>query len=174
MLKTILVFAILGGLCGVGVFNGGIQPGVGHLVLKITDAPDDLNISHANITISQIQVHRSAFGNNTSAGWFTVVNNSQTFDLVSLHNVTALLGNVNLSSGWYTQIRLTVEKAMLTINGSVYNCKIPSKTIKLVTPFRISGSTTTTLTLDLNIQRSVHQTGSAKYIFRPTIRILRG
>jgi len=174
MIKNILVFAIVGGLCGLGVFNGSIQPGTGHLVLKITDAPGDLNISRANITISQIQVHRAALGNNTTAGWFTVVNTTQTFDLIALQNVTELLGSVNLNAGWYTQIRLRIDNAVLTINGTEYECKIPSRTIKLIAPFRISGNTTTTLTLDFNVQRSVHQTGSSKYLFRPTIKILRG
>jgi hypothetical protein len=174
MIKNLLILSIIGALYGLSVFNGCIQPGTGQLVLKITDAPGDLNITHANVTIAQVQVHRSAVGNNTTAAWFTVVNISKTFDLVSLHHVTEFLGSVNLSAGWYTQIRLYVEKAVLTIDGVEYDCKIPSKTIKLIIPFRISANTTTTLTMDFDVQKSVHQTGNSKYMFKPTIRIIRG
>lgn len=173
MIKNLLLLAIIGALCGLGVFNG-VQPGTGQLVLKITDAPGDLNITHANVTISQIQVHRGAAGNNTTAAWLTVVNTSQIFDLISLHNVTELLGSVNLSAGWYTQIRLCVTKTVLTVDGKEYDCKIPSSTLKLITPFRISANTTTTLTLDFNVQKSVHQTGNNKFMFKPTIKIIQG
>jgi glycosyltransferase involved in cell wall biosynthesis len=73
--------------------------------------------SHANITISQIQVHGAAIGNNTTDGWFTVVNTTQTFDLIALQNVTALLGSMNLSAGWYTQIDYASRKRFSRSTG---------------------------------------------------------
>lgn len=179
MLKKVVMITIIGTLIGAIVFSGCIQTGTGHLVLKITDAPGDLNITRANVTISQVKVHLSAGGGNESenetngtAGWYTVVNISQTFDLIALQNVTDILGSTNLSAGWYTQIRLYVDKAVLTIDGVEHDCTIPSNTIKLIKPFRIIDNVTTTLILDFDVQKSVHETGNGKYMFKPTIKII--
>lgn len=179
MLKKVVMITIIGTLIGATVFSGCIQTGTGHLVLKITDAPGDLNITRANVTISQVKVHLSAGGGNESenetngtAGWYSVVNLSQTFDLIALQNVTDILGSTNLSAGWYTQIRLYVDKAVLTIDGVEYDCKIPSNTIKLIKPFRITQNSTTTLILDFDVQKSVHETSNGKYMFKPTIKII--
>ena len=163
---------MIGAALGSNSFNHHLQPVTGQLILNITDAPGDLNITHANITISQVKVHRNAAANNTTAGWYTVVNKSQTFDLIALQNVSKFFGSVTLSAGWYTQIRLYIESVVLTIDGVEYDCKIPSNTIKLTTPFNISANKTTTLILDFDVQESVHETGNGKYMFKPTIKII--
>jgi hypothetical protein len=113
---------------------------------------------------------------NGDAGWFTIVNESQTFDLIALQNVTDVLGEKNLSAGKYTQIRLTVEKAEITVNNSgeleIHDLKIPSGKVKLTKGFWIYENETTTLTLDFDIHESVHKTGSNKYMMKPTIKII--
>jgi len=179
MIKKIVMIAIIGTMIGATVFSGCLQAGTGHLVLKITDAPGDLNITRANVTFSQVKVHLSASAGNESenetngtVGWYTIVNESQTFDLIALQNVTEIFGSANLSAGWYTQIRLIIESAVLTIDGIEYDCKIPSSTIKLIKPWSISANATTTLILDFDVQKSVHETGNGKYMFRPTIKII--
>jgi hypothetical protein len=176
-MKKILMLAILVSLIGAIAFSGCLQTGTGLLVLKISDKPGDLNITKANVTISQIRVHLGASDVNDSnvTGWYTVVNKSQIFDLMTLqNNVTEELGIVNLSAGLYTQIRLYIEKVVLTIDGVEYDCKIPSNTIKLISPFQISANNTTTLTLDFDIWESVHETGNGNYMFQPTIKIIQG
>lgn len=165
---------MIGAAIGSNSFNHHFQPGTGQLVLNITDAPGDLNITHVNITISQVKVHRNAAANNTTAGWYTVVNKSQTFDLIALQNITEFFGKVNLSTGEYTQIRLVIEKVVLTVDGVKYDCKIPSNTIKLITPFNISANKKTNLTMDFDVQQSVHETGNNKFMFKPTIKIIQG
>jgi len=179
MIKKILMIFIIGTMICATIFSGCLQAGTGQLILKITDAPGDLNITRANVTISQVKVHLSAGTENESnnetnvtAGWYTVVNQSQTFDLIALQDVTDLLGSVTLSAGWYTQIRLYIEKAIVTIDGIEYECKIPSNTIKLIKPFSVSANATTTLILDFDVQESVHETGNGKYMFKPTIEII--
>jgi PKD repeat protein len=110
------------------------------------------------------------------AGWYTIVNESQIFDLIALQDVTDVLGEQTLSTGKYTQIRLTIEKAEITINDSgdhlVHDLKIPSGSIKLTKGFWIYEDQTTILTLDFDIHESVHKTGSDKYILKPTIKII--
>jgi hypothetical protein len=177
LIKKLVLIGIIGTLIGATVFSGCIQSGTGQLIIKITDDPD-LNITKANVTFSKVQVHLGIFGNeeenetNGTAGWYTVVNTTQTFDLISLQNVTALWGSANLSAGWYTQIRLYVDEAVLTIDGVEYNCTIPSHVLKLIKPFNITANATTTLILDFDVQKSVHETGAGEYVFRPTIKVI--
>ncbi len=154
------------------MFSGCVEEGTGTLVLKITDAPTDLNISKALVTISQVMVHRGAGGNNSTAGWYTVVNESQTFDLIELENVTDILGEQDLDAGIYTQIRLNIDKALVTIDDVEYDLMIPSNTVKLVNAFWINETETTSLILDFDIHESVHKTGNNKYILQPTIRVI--
>lgn len=179
MKKVIILLIII--ILGLNsLFSACIQRGSGTLILQITDAPSDLNISKALITISTVQVHKANFGgddndsedNESDAGWFEIVNDSHTFDLIQLIDVKEVFDEEILSAGWYTQIRLIVETALVTIDGIEYDLKIPSKKVKLISPFEIVANETTTLTLDFDIYRSIHQTGNNKYIMNPTIKII--
>jgi len=172
-MKKILLIGIVAVLAATTIFSGCLQSGKGILVLQITDAPGDLNITHANVTISQVQVHMSAGGgNNTTAGWYIVVNESQTFDLIALLDVKEFFGSANLSVGMYTQIRLTVEQCVITVNGTEYNCTVPSGAIKLIKPFVLKANQTTTLTMDFDAEESISETGNHKYKFKPVIKVI--
>lgn len=174
-MKKLLIVAIVLSVGISGFLSGCISEGKGTLILQITDAPGDLNITEALVTISQIRVHFAGINDsNISGEWITVVDESQTFDLITLINATDFLGETNLSAGWYTQIRLHVDQALLTIDGEQHDMKIPSKTVKLIKPWKIDDNETLILTLDFDVQKSVHQTGNGKYIFRPTIKVIQG
>ncbi len=112
----------------------------------------------------------------SEAGWYTIANYSQTFDLIGLQNVTELLGEKNLSAGKYTQIRLTIEQAIIIINNSgeieEHNLTISSSKVKLIKSFWIYENNITVLTLDFDANESVHKTGSDKYIMKPTIKVI--
>ena len=172
MKKLLLITAII--TIGItGFLSGCISEGTGTLILQITDAPGDLNITEALVTLSQISVHYAGINDtNTTGEWINIVNETQTFDLIALQDVTDLLGEANLSAGWYTQIRLNVDQALVTIDDVQYDMEIPSKTIKLIKPWKIENNETLILTLDFDVQKSVHQTGNDKYIFKPTIQII--
>lgn len=144
----------------------------GNLVLQITDKPA-LNIEKAEVTISQVQVHKAVAGDNESspAEWITVVEGPQTYDLVAIKDVKAYLGGAVLSAGRYTQIRLNVDSSLVTIDGEEHDLTIPSKTVKLVNSFLIGEGQTTTLTLDFDAENSVHE-AAGRYIMRPTIRVI--
>jgi hypothetical protein len=171
-MKKLLIFVVAIFLASTSFMSGCIKDGKGRLVLQITDEPGDLNITEALVTISSIKVHLGAGGNNSTAGWYTIVDEQQTFDLIAIKDVKEFLGEKNLSAGIYTQIRLNVDKALVTINGTQYNLTIPSSNIKLIKGFWINESETTTLTLDFDVNQSVHKTGNDKYIFKPTIKVI--
>lgn len=154
-----------------GFFNRFVEEGIGTLVMKLTDDPPKLNITEALVTISHVCVHYSGT-NDTNGTWITVVNESQTFDLIPLQDATIFLGAVDLISGWYTQIRLSVDSALVTIDGVQYNLEIPSSNIKLITPFLVKDNDTLTLTLDFDVQKSVHKTGNDRYKMNPTIKVI--
>jgi hypothetical protein len=174
-MKKAIIFLVFSIMVFSSIFSGCIQSGSGLLVLQITDAPSDLNITIALVNISIVQVHRADFGvddNESDAGWFTIVNESQTFDLIQLIDVTEVFDEEELSAGWYTQIRLVVDRALVTIDGIEYDLHIPSKNVKLISPFEIFANETTTLTLDFDVYESIHQTGNNNYIMNPTIRVI--
>ncbi len=110
------------------------------------------------------------------AGWHTVVDEPQEFDLIALQDVKDVLGSQALTVGKYTQVRLTIEEAVITVNEDdnlvEYDLTVPSGSIKLTKGFWIYEGETTVLTLDFDIHDSVHKTGNNKYILQPTIKII--
>jgi hypothetical protein len=56
--------------------------------------------------------------------------------LINLIDVKEFFGSANLSAGMYTQIRLTVESCVITVNGTEYNCTVPSGAMCIRTRFR--------------------------------------
>jgi hypothetical protein len=144
--------------------------GVYEVNLTVTDNQSRVDWYRTSATIGDVDDDVS------TAGWYTIVNESQEFDLIELRNATAVLGENNLSAGKYTQIRLTVEKANITVNDSegekTFDLKIPSKTVKLIKPFWVYEGETTVLTLDFDVNESVHKTGKDKYIMKPTIKVI--
>ena len=99
-------------------------------------------------------------------------NKSRTFDLVLLQNLADVLVETKISVGIYSQIRLYIEKALITIDGVEYDLKIPSKKVKINANFLIFEGEITTLLLDFDIQKSVIRSNKDKYILKPNIRLV--
>lgn len=174
MKKLVIIIIVL--ILGTSPFCGCIKKGTGVLVIMLKDKPPELNISQALVTISSVSIHRTGLGNNkdndSSAGWIILSNESQTFDLILLQNISEVLADVNISVGIYSQLRLYIKKAIINIDGINYDLKIPSKTIKIVSNFIIFDEEITTLTLDFDIFKSIHKTGNDKYILKPSIKLI--
>ena len=170
MKKILLVIAIL--LISTTFMSGCIKEKTGRLTLQLTDAPD-LNITALYVNITKVEVHRSNAKNLTTTGWEIIVDESKIFNLTALVNVTDVLGSEEIPVGMYTQIRLHINDANVTIDGEVYDLYIPSKTIKLVSGFFILPDQITMLTLDFDAKESVHKTGKDEYKLKPTIKILK-
>ncbi|KCZ71319.1 hypothetical protein ANME2D_02046 [Candidatus Methanoperedens nitroreducens] len=169
LLIAILIFVAVG-------LSGCVQSETGTLVMQITDAPTDLNIEKALVTISNVEVHLAGANEDANTtnetGWFTVVREEKTFDLIKIKDVDELIGTSELKAGKYTQIRLNVEKALVSIDGTEYNLTIPSKTVKLIKPFNIVENQTTILTLDFDANESIQSQGKDRYVMNPTIKVI--
>ena len=175
MKKLVIIFIIL--ILTTSPLIGCIKKGTGVLIINIKDKPPDLNISKAIVTISSVAVHRTGLGNDnenkSSSGWIEIINEPQIFDLILLQNLSDVLANVNLSVGIYSQIRLYVDEAVLTIEGDEYNLTIPSKKIKINANFIIFEGEITSLLIDFDVHKSVHITGNNKYIMKPVIKLIK-
>lgn len=156
----------------------------GTLRAILMDAPTDFQgVESLEIVFDKVLVHRSAGAESADAGWFVILSDTlpeeaRTFDLLELTNgVFATLGEVELETGRYQQIRIMLESATLVVDGTPQNLSIPSGAqtgIKLVGGFTIEPNVITEIGVDFDVARSLHENppGSGNYILRPTIRLV--
>ena len=182
---TILAVALTGAVlisltgCGIGGGND-----TGRLSLSLTDKKT-YEYDHVFVTIKQIDVHAE---NDMEGSWTTIAQPNRTIDLLTLANgVRQQLALVDLTSGYYTQMRLIIgdqaesteflyANYVVDKEGAAHEMKIPSGMqtgVKLVQGFTINENGTTELTLDFDASRSVVVAGnSGKYLLKPTIHVL--
>ncbi len=98
--------------CAEDMPEGACERAKGKLELKITDKPFGGEYTAINVTISAIEVHKA------EEKWFTFSEEKQGFDLLQLSNVSELLGEKELEVGHYTQIRLVVSEAAVTVDAN--------------------------------------------------------
>ncbi len=120
----------------------------GTLVIKLTDAPVDLENLFVNI--SRLEAHRVgdgetwidlSFVNGTS--WVYV-------DILALENVTMDLSITEISPGNYTKLRMFVTSANATFeDGDEIELTVPSGKIDVIVHFEIKAGETTKLLVDM-------------------------
>jgi hypothetical protein len=114
-----------------------------------------------------------------NTGWIDLkLTGPTTFDLLALKalaangGLTQLLGNADLPTGTYTQIRMEVKKVTVTIgNGTPQTATVPSGKIKFIQLFKIVNGQTTGLVFDFDAAQSVNVTGNGNIMFKPVIRL---
>ena len=143
----------------------------GTLQVVLHDAP--ANYEAVNVYIESVEVNNSA---NEEEGWITISNPEQTYDLLELVNgATEVLGEAELQSGTYEQIRLILgdQGHSLVVDGTQESLFIPSGAqtgIKLNVDAVIEPGITYTLLLDFDASRSVVKAGnSGRYLLKPVI-----
>ena len=171
----------------------GPSGGSGTLNMRITDSPFS-DAKAVLVTISELQAHRE------DSKWETIalpddpatpaVESERTCDLKKLQGPIDVLGGGLLTAGHYTQIRLVVKSAtiyfdvapdaaapactavapVLTSTNKA-NVTIPSGEVKLNRGFDLATDSTTTITLDFDGDKSIHQTGNGSYMMSPVIAI---
>jgi len=154
--------------------------------LRLTDSPFS-DARAVLVTFSEVTAHRS------DSDWTTVpfagAATSRTCDLKKLETSEDVLGTGPLPAGNYTQVRLVVRSAQIFFDnpssgaacaatiaapaGTMADVRMPSGEVKLNRPFEISAEDTTTMLLDFDGDRSIHQTGNGTYMMSPVIGIVR-
>lgn len=162
-------------------------PATGRLEVRLVDAPaiyEDLQA--LTVTFREVQVHRATGDTaetDTGEGWITILDQTlpdtaRTFDLLQLvGGVDALLADAVLPVGPYTQLRIVLGTASMTMGGVTYPLTVPSGMrtgIKLVGGFRIDPDQLTSLTLDFDAARSLVESppGSGDFRLVPAIRMV--
>lgn len=159
-------------------------PQTGTLRLSLIDAPTPLEgLQAVTLVVDAVRIHRSSGAAGDDGGWMDIMPDTltveeRTFDLLELVNgVEAVLGEITLPVGTYTQIRLVLSSASLTIDDTEYDLEVPSgdtSGLKLIHPFTVHADELTALTLDFDAARSIIATppGSTNYKLKPTIRVV--
>jgi hypothetical protein len=107
------------------------------------------------------------------AGWIVVFSDAAGVD-IDLMNATgakaAFLGEADLSAGHYQQVRVTVKSAYgVYENGTHQDITVSSGTVKAVKSFDVEDGKETRLTVDLDLERSLHQQGNGQWRMTPVV-----
>ena len=148
----------------------------GILEIRITDAPPERDVSSIIVTLSNIEVHREAETTDGEGEWITVIEGPVSSDLILLRDqgIEEILGDVEIDSGHYTQIRMHVTLNEATIDGETVSegIKFPSEVFKTAGNFYIQDGKTTVLTFDFDAEKSLVFLGNGDIIFKPVIKLI--
>ena len=148
--------------------------GQGNINIAITDAPvdgaDEVWITFDAVTIKPEQNDAQTY----------VVDPPKKINLLSLTGTSSTeLLNQSLDAGRYSWIRLSIDDAdnntYLVNNTGTHSLRIPSGNqtgLKLNRSFTVDADVETAFTIDFDLRKSVHMTGSGSYMMRPTLRIV--
>ncbi len=164
-MKRALLAIGLAAVVALGAYAAYVYLYEGALEVRVQD--DVGNWSHVYVTFTKVWAHEA--GKSDDVGWDSVTLTQRTMDLASLVNVSELLASAKFAPGKFTEIRLAVISASgVMIDGSTHLFTVPSGDVKTTTPFEIVSGRTTTLTVDINLARSIVQSGS-EWIFTPVL-----
>ena len=169
----------------------------GTVQMWVTDAPRSDNVSEIWITVDDVKIHEAVAGQvsgNSSGesdgtaddspdttGWITVnLTGPNRFDLLTLRGdagggLQQVLAAANLSVGIYTQIRLTVRKVEVKIDGILKDATLPSGKLKFVHRFDVQADSVTKLLFDFDADKFVNVTGSPKepkILVKPVVKLI--
>lgn len=187
MRRTYLLFAVVLTFAGCSDSSPSSPSGQSATFnLRLTDSP--FNDARAVlVTFSEVTAHR------TDSDWttipFTGGATTRTCDLKKLENSEDVLGTGPLPAGDYTQVRLVVQSAKLYFDnpstgsacatsitapaGKMADLRIPSGEVKLNRGFKIPTSGATTMVVDFDGDKSIHETGNGTFMMSPVIGIVR-
>jgi hypothetical protein len=123
--------------------------------ISIRDPPlqsYDSTIQAIYVTFTSIEVHVANAHNDS--GWH-IVTTSATVNLLTLLNVSKVLGKAQVPAGKYTELRFNVSQVVVTISGVKFTYTIPSGSLKVPITnggFQAYGALTINVELDLSFR----------------------
>jgi len=150
------------------------QMATGILEIRVTDAPPGYNISQILVHLTNIEVHKAGDQTGDEGRWIMVIEEAKSFDLIGLRGVEEILGEEELPTGHYTQIRMDVEIVGAVVDGESTSVDVvlPSGKLKLIGLFEIGDNQKTVLTLDFDADASLVPTGEGKVQFKPVVKLV--
>ena len=162
-------FEPLGGPVGPSSESFGESAGPAALEIRVTDAPLR-KVTKIEITVTNVEVNQAQ--GPSQSGWHTVVSEPQTFDLVQLTGIEAVLGKASLEPGRYNQIRLEVLAANVSTHDESMPAIVPSGKLRLAGSFELTSGEITVVTLDFDAEKSVVFRGKMDPLLKPVVRLL--
>lgn len=139
---------------------------VGSTVFTISDAPTFYNISSLVVTANTASIHSE-----TTGKWYNIPLQTNSFDLIQLKNISAILSGVTLANGIYDEISLDISSVNATVNGTKESVILPSGKLKMMAYINITNDTTNWINIDFDLEHSLHITGNGEIIMMPVINI---
>jgi hypothetical protein len=200
MLKQAASIMAIGALlagCGSGSSGSGGPAAPGALTLRITDGPVE-SAEHVYVQFSGLEI-QSMDGTRTTLYYcedavdpnITVVSTApcstepapKQLDLLALTGGEAdfLLNGYLLPSGHFEWIRLmvdtdgTLDSYIVLLGGAAHELTIPSGSqsgLKLNRGITVPAGGSADFTVDFDLRKSVHVTGTGEYMLRPTLRLV--
>ena len=143
----------------------------GNLKISLTDASAEFD--SVNIVFSEISAH-------IDNEWISVSQEPDTVDLLQWNNGKSIvIGEAEVRSGHYSQIRLIIDDAYVVVAGIKHQMTVPSGAqtgLKFGPEFDITPGMTFELVIDFDASRSVVVTGPKNnpkgYKLKPHIRVV--
>jgi hypothetical protein len=157
---VLLAILVIGGIAIAGIqipaltFPGFVS-NKGRLTIQITDKP--VNLTHLNLTIDSLSIHRASDDNETWINLTLTGGKPVYFDLLVLQNVTLTLSDTTIPAGNYTMIRMHVLTANATdIDGNTFELnKVPSENMRIILKPHLIMTSGGAITLLIDIEPEV-------------------
>ena len=163
-----LMLAACGGEPSPATSTPTAQGGSGRTVLAISDAAADMGaVTNISMTVDGIRVHA------TGGAWTSVSTTAHTYDLLELRSkgIAQVLTEINLPTGTYDQMELSVSKVTVVDAKGEHQAKLPSNKLQIKGDLEVNASATATANFDFLADHSLHITGEGLYIFAPVVQL---
>ena len=168
----VIVGVLMAALIIAGIVFSGLKlptfvPSTGTLIIKLTDAPYDLE--HLNITIDSVSAQRVEDDTETWENLAFVEGVSEVyFDLLALRNVTMDLSITEIPLGNYTMIKMHIKTANATyVGGGNVTLTVPSEHIKVIVHFEVKSGEETMVLVDM--QAHISETDRLSPVLKATV-----
>jgi hypothetical protein len=134
--------------------------GDGTIIIYVTDAPPEEDVSSIMVTLSEVQVYKASTeqepqSQDEEGEWITIdISGNATFDLLQIKGIEQFLGSGELEATKYTQVRLVIDTIQVKVgSGELTDAALPSRELKIVQPFNVIAGETTALVLDFEADK---------------------
>ncbi|HUC38950.1 MAG TPA: DUF4382 domain-containing protein [Candidatus Acidoferrum sp.] len=136
----------------------------------VSDAPAASGITAVNIQVTGVEVKSS-----TSGQWYPVTfSTNGSYNLSALSGSYAIMGNVTVPAGTYSQVMMTIGSASVTANGTTQAAALANSTVLVSGNFDFTNTTNSTnwVNIGINSSESVHAAAYGSYAMYPTVQII--